>query len=770
MSLTEKEFKNILSRTEKNLEATQRDLVLSNHNLDLVSVESYIYNNQVYKLSKEDSKNAKIFKSYNFPLLTNSNHVPTFLYTLKVAVSKNLVTPMILTKSVNGEELAISWDDIIIVRDGVDIYMIIYGIDPKTESDNFKCLLIPYSVSYKNKLSTEDDFPEIGFVFDSDGFAITDKYKFYQASMSISINNEYLDYAEYTFDDSTIGFVLDDFNNGRLVKESIIMYYNNTIVTNNDKYIEYIGNNTFKFLDPEYAKNTIIKVFYNNSVDESIDNIFKLSNDGFNYINNMNLYNTVPDNYKNILINLDSEELDEEKILKYRKDIIYPNNVNTDINANYIYSYSIKGADMKRDIDDETGLSTLISGRWLDDDGILNNLFYPIVFVNDRLYNRYGSLKRDKGLKFTLNTNKIQPDDDVEMYFIGHSLVNNKEIIKVPSSTKTVRCGLDLTDCMLFEEKPNPVNYPNIAYDENACFQYSIDFTCTKNEDGTYTIIFNDDKYYDTKVVAVSNRQFLVYGDVSEGGENVCIDLPKDFEYAQNIDHYMVFVNGKKIDNDDLIFNFPKEDNPFPHISIYSTILFGDGDSVCVIYMPYSVKTAYKADSINPNGIIKLNNLLPCGLNTENILLFINGYKVSNKEINIISDDVLQINSKYVNSTKNLSIIIPDILPALPVDLYKSDSWNEIIDGLTDNDLDTLFSTTTIKNTDTDIYDNQVQRKAVLLEIFRDYYSDLYEGDPFEYDGTEEILDENDKDIDMNYIIRVADSSKKNSINFNNLG
>ena len=142
------------------------------------------------------------------------------------------------------------------------------------------------------------------------------------------------------------------------------------------------------------------------------------------------------------------------------------------------------------------------------------------------------------------------------------------EIIKVPSSTKTVRCGLDLTDCMLFEEKPNPVNYPNIAYDENACFQYSIDFTCTKNEDGTYTIIFNDDKYYDTKVVAVSNRQFLVYGDVSEGGENVCIDLPKDFEYAQNIDHYMVFVNGKKIDNDDLIFNFPKEDNPFPHIAL----------------------------------------------------------------------------------------------------------------------------------------------------------------------------------------------------------
>ena len=186
--------------------------------------------------------------------------------------------------------------------------------------------------------------------------------------------------------------------------------------------------------------------------------------------------------------------------------------------------------------------------------------------------------------------------------------------------------------------------------------------------------------------------------------------------------------------------------------------------------MPYSVKTAYKADSINPNGINKLNNLLACGLNTENILLFINGYKVSNKEINIISDDILQINSKYVNSTKNLSIIIPDILPALPVDLYKSDSWNEIIDGLTDNDLDTLFSTTTIKNIDTDIYDNQVQRKAVLLEIFRDYYSDLYEGDPFEYDGTEEILDENDKDIDMNYIIRVADSSKKNSINFNNLG
>ena len=79
MSLTEKEFKNILSRTEKNLEATQRDLVLSNHNLDLVSVESYIYNNQTYKLNKEDAEQNR-GKSYIVSNAVEKNYCKAIEY------------------------------------------------------------------------------------------------------------------------------------------------------------------------------------------------------------------------------------------------------------------------------------------------------------------------------------------------------------------------------------------------------------------------------------------------------------------------------------------------------------------------------------------------------------------------------------------------------------------------------------------------------------------------------------------------------------------
>lgn len=775
-TFTENDILEISKGTKDKLEKIQSITVPYRYDLELNETDNYVYNNTTYRLTREERQTTKIFKSYNFPFLANSNHVPTFLYTLTKAVNKNLVSAMILTKSINGEEFAIPWDDIIIVRDGVDVYFVIYNTTIDMKVDNFNCLLIPYPVTYKTKLASEDEFPKTGFVFDNEGYAILDKYSYYQASMIIDINKDYLKCINYKFDDPTNEFTITKFNNGRLFANNIIIYHDNNIVTSNTRYIEYLDNNLFRFIDPAIATNVTLKVFYNSSLPDSVDNIFKLSKNGFKSLNGFKINDSVPDNFSKIFDNLvlDSKELNTkiDDILKYRKEILYPANKN--ITNSYLYSYTTTGANIIKVQDEVTGLTPLVTNRWIDEDGSMKNVLYPIIFVNNKLYKRYGSLKREngKGLKFTLNTSKIQADDKVEMYFVGQSLEKTKETITVKSSTDSIKSRLDLTNCMLFESDPEPENYPNIVDKEDACFQYSIDFTCSKNSDGTYNITFKDDKYYNTKVVAVTNKQFLSYSDISEDGENVCIDLPESFAYAQNIDQYMVFVNGKKIDNEDLIFNFPKKDNPFTHVSIYSTILFGDGDSVDVIYMPYSVKTKYKADEISRDGIIKFEDgFLPCGINVNNVLVFVNGYKINNSDINIISDDVLRIESDILDSTKNISVIVPDIPYTLPTSLYKSDSWNEIVSGLSDDDLYVLFAgDSTISNTDKDMNDDKVEKNAVLLEIFRDYYAEYYDGDPFEYDGDESILDEEDRDLDMNYLVHVANAKKKNSINFNNLG
>ena len=773
---TDVDLMGIVKRTDAKLKDSQTERIPHVHKLQLEVSDSYIYNNEIYKLNDDDLKIAKIFKSHDFPFLTNANRYGSFIFTLRKAVNKELVMPMILTKVEDGETRAISWDDIVIVKDDVNVYIVIYNIDTEIAVDNIKCLLLPFTVKYKTSLENEDEFPEIGFVFDSEGLAVYDKYRYYQAAMVIDISNKYLKCKEFSFEGDANGFVAT-FNGGRVFKDSAVVYYKNNLIINNEKYIEYLDNNIFKFNNPEDAINTFVRVFYSTAVDESIDNIYTLPEEGFTKLGMLRVNDEVPDKCRDIFNKLDLSNIQdpvekEDKIIKYRKSIKYPANVNTDNNANHIYSYEIKGKDILRSQNDETGLSTLITGRWKNDDGLLDDVFYPIIFSNNRLYSKYGSIKRveDDKLHFTVNANKITADDDIEMYYIGQALETTEETIVVTKDT-AIECSLDLTDCMLFEKEPTPINYPDIVDDPNACFQYSINFECEKTDDGLYRITFENDKYYDTEVVAVSNRQFLVYSDISEDGENVCINLPESFKYAQNIDHYMVFTNGKKIDNEDLIFNFPKEDNPFPYISIYSTVLFGDGDDVTVIYMPYSVKTVYKADSIPSNGIIKFDDdFLPCGINTENMLVFINGNKVSNSEINIISDNIMQIRPNTIDSTKNLSIVIPDIMPALPTELYKSDDWNKIIDNLLDSDLDILYSGVDIKDTDPDMNDNKVARKAVLLEIFRDYYADLYDGSPFEYDGNEEILDVNDRDIDMNYLVHIANASKKNSVNFNKLG
>lgn len=780
--LFEEQIANIVNQTEDSLSNLQSHNVPHSHNLELVSSDEYVYDNERFTLSKEDSEHTKIFRSFNFPLLTNANHKHKFLYTLNRAVAESLVIPMIVTKNIKGTEYVIPWDDIIIVRDDVDVYLVIYGLNSDTVAEDIKCMIIPYPITYSTSIESKDKFPKIGFVFDNEGFAIYDSYRYSQAAIVIEINSNWILHKEFAFEEVTNGFVVDFGNKGRVSKDSIVVYKNNNIVTDNSKYIEYLGNNIFKLKDPDSALNLVVEAYYYERVDESVDNIYNLTKDGLNTYGNAILngeelpewYNKLAENL-NLAANPPYEEAVQErfkKIYKYRKDLFFPNEGNTDINMNNVYVSHIKGSDILRTNDISTNTATMMTGRWKDEDsGLLQDFFYPIVFVNGKLYRKYNSIDIDKksGL-FTISTKKIKPDDDVEIYYVGES---NSNVITatIPSSTKTITSSIDLTDCTIFEKDPTPINYPNITKNENACYEYTIDCTIEKTDVDTYSITFTDDKYYDKEVVIVSNKQFLTYSDISEGGENIFIELPEDFKYAQDPDRYMVFVGGKKINNEDLIFNFPKADNPFPFISIYSTILFEEGDMVDVIYMPYKVKTKIIEEYIQSDGIISVDDtFLPCGLNTENIMLFVNGNKISNNDIDIISDNIMQIKSDKLQSVKNLSIIIPDIEPSLPEELYRTDKWNELINSLSREELSVIFERALIEDTEEDMNDNKVQRNAVLLEIFRDYYADLYEGEPFAYDGTDEILDENNKDADMNYILNVANARVKNSVDFDKLG
>lgn len=762
---------NTVERTDSNLQMIQDIKSIHRFKLNMDAVGYYFYDGIKSTLDPKDSSTSKLFKVFNMPLLPEANRNKKFIYTYKQMIEKHISYGMIFTKKIDGVEYAISWDDIIVIREDTNMYMIISNIDSANiNANSINALIIPFATSYKKSIPSEDKFPENGFVFDSEGRAIFNKYNYKDASMVITIESEDFDYYEYEFTSMSQGIIATLDDKGSVFQNSIIVYKDGNIVTDNTKYIEYVGNNSYKILDPELSEDLLLlRVYYFNKAMISTNYTNMLSEDAFSELASMKMSESLDDKYAKIfeLLNLDSdkplsENIQERlnKVIKYKKSIIEEH---LDVNRDVLYVSHAKGKDLKRN-EDSYDISTLGLELW-QKEGYVQNVFYPLIFSNNKLIRDIDTINiNNRYRNYCLNTRKIGIEDNIELYYFGQVPREITQTIVVSNGDRLVDVNMD--NYTIFEKNPTPVDYPEIADREDACFEYKVKYTYTTNGE-TSIIEFEDSKYYDTELLLVSNKQYHIYSSISENGENVCINLPEEFRYAQNEDQYMVFIDGKKISNDYLIFNFPDATNPFPFVSIYSKIIFKDAQKIDVIYVPFELKE-YRYDSINRNGIVRVDNdILPCPINTENMMVFLNGSKINNNNIDIISDNVFKINTEDICSTMNLSIIIPSINPAIEI-LDENDDWNEFIDTLSLEDL-YIFSDVLLDNNEESIYDNETYHKAILLEIFRDFYSYKYDGEPFLYNGNDEILEDAEQDVDMNYILNVANARVKNSVNFDHL-
>lgn len=252
------------------------------------------------------------------------------------------------------------------------------------------------------------------------------------------------------------------------------------------------------------------------------------------------------------------------------------------------------------------------------------------------------------------------------------------------------------------------------------------------------------------KFVAVSSRKFI-YQRLRVDQKSYRIEIDQRFMYCDNQKQYVLFINGRRMNDESFLITIPKYTRPFWGMYLYVAKFVGPEDRIELLYLPdelVDLNMGKEDDSLNINGYIEYNrNTLAVPFDPRLYLLFVNGKKIPPTNIKTVDSHTFRI-TKDTLSTRNLIInpIYTDTLPAVK-NYFASgsySSYDNIIslikhsENLGYAELDKLFKIfVKMSNTEVDKTKQNVARIAILNEIIRDFWVTSgyqYNENPFIYD------------------------------------
>lgn len=746
------ESDNILLERQKHHIPCVYDIFLENK-------DCYYFNNTCYRLENlpyHQRRKYKIYLSNNIPF-SFSNVNETYIDTMVNLVAKDKVIPFIIFA--NG--IFIRWSNITIVKDKNYSYIILSGLDDIEDVDNieFKCILLPCAIRYgedQNIVSVDNE--SMRFYFNVDGY-LTDDVS------DISVRIEIIDPA-------ITGFVYDEFKDniiklntskyGQITSKDNFIFRKNDIIdfTKIDSISE-IGHNYFKYDDNldgykiySYTYNKLEKsnsIHYNIGNDESMENIID---------------DTIRNNKESSTMNLISNNFN----LSYDKSLSFKENI--DNSLKYIASYDSRLLDpiyMKNrkiitmhytgkqllDMVDSNGIVTL--PRRTTDKKYDN---YVMIFVNDYLYRFHSRVKYNNN-KVTFPLVNISDNDNIEIIFFYH--INNEIgniTINNDYDAVYIDSRFDLDNCYLYCNQIEGELFPIESPDDGS--QTKINFTYTKVNDNTYNISL-DNPYFYGKELGISNSNQFRYVHYNAIKDMVGFQLPTEFRYCREKEKFMVFINGRKIDNEYIELVTDDFDTPIFDFSLYSKIPLYKGSYIDIFYLPYTFdKITSNEQELNNRDIIIDDSKLSYRLNNYAYLYFVNGKKIAENELinlnrNRVRLDIDPESSLHLEIYRHI-----DPIESL-TDLFMDSDYDKYINSLSNTEIkEILGGIDSITDTEQDIYYETITHRQLVYEVVKDYYMNIdlnLLSDEFIYGYDESIISDTDKDEDNNYIIRLADAS-----------
>ena len=420
-----------------------------------------------------------------------------------------------------------------------------------------------------------------------------------------------------------------------------------------------------------------------------------------------------------------------------------------------------------------------------------NHESYVLIFENGELLKEYSDMIAYPNFFFIPMERDFNDADQIELFWFNK--IDNNEIEfhltqnmidNMPELDAKWRNTTIFDKYIKIEDLKVFVKYPEdiLVYKDLVPRNDNIAFNISYRDDNNdlylkrEAVDLNIDNESDDAIyTAVSSRKFI-YQRLYVDQKAFRIVLDKRFRYCDNQKQYMLFINGRRMDEDAFLITIPKYNRPFWGMYLYTAKFVKPTDRIELFYVPMEVPDLNidKDYSLEEDGYIRFDKTkMDVPFDSKLYMFFINGKKIAPANIIPVDSHTARVN-KDMLTTHNLIItpINANTIPEVQTYMHTQNKYSEydkIIRGIKENELfgydelDMLLNTYVKMNPEGEAYRSRanVGRIAIINEIVRDFWVTSgfeYNEVPFIYDYQ---MDNYIPNENSNAIIPALDASQE---------
>lgn len=368
----------------------------------------------------------------------------------------------------------------------------------------------------------------------------------------------------------------------------------------------------------------------------------------------------------------------------------------------------------------------------LDIDGALNiprrsslgRDYYIIVMQNCELYKYYKS-HTYKANRFICPISGIEETDTIELLFFRNIDDYQFDTVFTEGEYLPLSYKYFNENTKLFC-KETADTYFEFPADGNQHFP--VPYTYETNDAGYRTVVM-DSFYYGKTITVAPDGSFNYYGFFvdDQDAQYYKLNLGTHFYYCWDYDRYLVFYNGRRLNNSQYRMTVPcRTTTPFYEFEIYLAVPLSYGDRLDIFYLPNKIRDIEGALTLNEDGSIILEKSMLEYIAGPSLYTFwINGAKVPLLNLKDFNTYIMQL-AKSGASLKNAVITKMGEGIEEVETVYQSideTTWDSILRLYGDDAYSLVgLNKVTILDTDADAYAGAVPIVSIMWELIREHY------------------------------------------------
>ncbi|MBR1987555.1 MAG: hypothetical protein IKA36_00805, partial [Clostridia bacterium] len=614
------------------------------------------------------------------------------------------------------EGKVIPWSKITVIKDYNYTYIIINDVEPiNDQPTSTSYVYFPISPTKIRYGEDEDYLQETnvkGMYFDTEGkLLMNPEFKELSLRLEFLDDNLYFKMHKYSIDDEYVTF--DELEDGFVPTESNIIGFDEDGTFADIIGYPIFGDNILNSMygmipldkgREKFQNPTLVQMYFKN------DNVSKSS-----------IYHRASDLNKESIIDTMGKFASDERFEGLMREIAAPFDFKFYANHTYLknivdaakyitqYDYSLwnkiyidesnikiftyKGRDFKNLADEKSFVRFSRKHSDLIEDVCM-------MFVNSKLYEHSIDIYYRHGT-IHIPAFGIMDDDDVEIVLFTKCNNNILDVVIPDAATPVyIHPEYNLEDCYIMDSECTQKAYPNTPESEDGRRQYICQIrTYSVDKDSNYTVNFVYPEYYGKRLKIVPKNQFRYYRYQNMEGQHKII-LPRQFNYCHDIDRYMIFVNGRKIDKREYTVTIMNPLRPFDSLILYISTVLDENDKVDVFYLPELLPEKYSKDNLDVNGVLRLsigkdptNYPKMYSLSKDTCMVFVNGYLINPMRIKDVSMRRMLVDTglnnihnvqviEYINGSKEVAKYLYGMDGALPINGIADDGTSYDVNGM----------------------------------------------------------------------------------------